>query len=70
MNLSKFISNKNILSGVVGINYDELLVAKLCVKCNTFKIFFLIILNVYLFGERTTNNGDYKKQINKCFPLI
>ena len=35
-----------------------------------FKFFFKIILNVYLFGERTTNNGDYKKQINKCFPLI
>ena len=36
VNLSKFISNKKILSGVVDINCDQLLVAKLCVKCNTF----------------------------------
>ena len=69
MDLSKFISNKKILSGVVGINYNQLLVVKLFLKCNTL-IFFLKILNVYLFGERTTNNGDYKEQINKCFPLI
>ena len=62
MDLSKFTSNKKILSDVVGINYNQLLVAKLCPKCNTLKKKKnLIILNVYLFGGRTTNNGDYKK---------
>ena len=46
-----------------GINYNQLLVAKFCPKCNTIKKKKknLIILNVYLFGGRTTNNGDYKK---------
>ena len=37
MDLSNFTSNKKILSDVAGINYNQLLVVKLCPKCNTLK---------------------------------